>query len=118
MATFEQIETAARRYITAEIIPNIPEEDWKGSLTKMGGGAFAFLMLRNKRREFEAQKEQLRAAGILDEQGELDVEFLAEAAKQFFPASGQRIEIKGLPSMTFKPSDVDVLLSYVEGVNT
>lgn len=117
MATFEQIETAARRYLTAEIIPHIPEENWQGSLSKMGSGAFAFLIIRNKRKEFEAQAEQLRAAGILDSQGELDVEFLAEAAKQFFPQSGQRIEIKGLPPMTFKPSDVDVLLSYVEGVN-
>jgi hypothetical protein len=45
------------------------------------------------------------------------VEFLAEAAKQFFPAAGQKIEISGLPAMTFKPSDIDVLLSYVEGVN-
>ena len=117
MATFEQIETAARRYLTAEIIPHIPEENWKGSLTKMGGGAFAFLMLRNKRREFEKQADKLKAAGILDENGELDVEFLAEAAKQFFPAAGQKIEISGIPSMTFKPSDIDVLLSYVEGVN-
>ena len=117
MATFEQIETAARRYLTAEIMTKIPEGNWQGSLTKMGSGAFAFLAIHNKRKEFERQSDKLKAAGILDENGELDVEFLAEAAKQFFPAAGQKIEIPGMPSMTFKPSDIDVLLSYVEGVN-
>ena len=79
-------------------------------------------MIHNKLKKFQNMNGQLEALGVLDENGQLDVDIAAEMAKGAIPAEGWKIELPNtggikLPTFTFTAEDIDVLRRYIEGVS-
>jgi hypothetical protein len=108
--TFERVISGLHKYINAEIYTTM--NDWQEILARLAVAR----MLGNT----EVLKKSLmsnwivRTFAIMDEQGNVDVEGLTRDIKEQIAAKGKMtISLPLMPSLTFKPEDVDVLRRYI-----
>lgn len=116
MVNIGQIKRGLANFVDREILNKIPG----GTLKKTAVGTMMGLYINNVERLLsatEAQNPFISALGIVDADGNIDVNVLADALKQNVPESGMRIDIDvlgfHLGDMTLRPADVDLLRSYI-----
>lgn len=114
MVSIENIETGVAKYIDAELAPNIPTDTPNGQLKKLVAVSGAIYAVRNGLRNLAGNKT-LAAIGVMDTEGNVDVDGLAEVVKEHIPAKGLKVSVPFLPDMalTFHAADVDTLHKYI-----
>lgn len=110
MATLEQIQRGAARYIDEEVVRKIPDKDgvavgFFGSLVVLSIGDLVGNLSENK---------IVRMLGVVREDGTIHMERLRDAAKMSIRTKGAfPLDLPGGVHLTFREEDVDLLYRYV-----
>ena len=57
--------------------------------------------------------ELVKMLGIMDSEGNVDIDVLAEELKKNMPKGGVRVDVPIIGALTFKDNDVDKLYEYI-----
>ena len=110
MATLEQIQRGAARYIDEEVVKKIPDKDgvavgFFGSLIVLSIGDVVSNLSQNK---------AAKMLGIIREDGTIHTERLRDAAKMSIRSKGAYpFDLPGGIHLTFREEDIDLLYRYV-----
>lgn len=117
MVTTNQIQHGITRYVDTQIMPKLPETGAMDGLKRLGVGVAAAYTAKNIDRVLTGFRGNgfLQAVGAMDENGDVDIEGIAEIAKEKIPDAGIRATVPILNELTFYREDVDALLSYIKG---
>lgn len=103
------IEIVLAKYVNAEMLPVMPT-----TLSKFSLVAASTLMIGKTEKLIEKHKDIIQTLGIIDNEGNVDVDALYVAAKEGMKASNGRLEIK---SFTFNQADIDKLYKMLKEGN-
>lgn len=112
MATIEQIEQGAMKFIDAEIAPKIPTDIPNGQIKKIAAVAGAAYAVRNGLRQVIANPA-LSAIGAVDGEGDVDVDGIVEIAAARIPNEGFKVTVPILGDLTFFREDLERLKTYI-----
>lgn len=112
MVTKEQFFNGVVKYIDKEVIPHLP------TTGKWGVGAFTVLLGK----KYDSMVSELvtnpaiKALGVVDEKGLIDVESLYEALKTSANKYGNiQLTFPIIGTLTFTEKDIDSLKTYIVG---
>lgn len=123
MATIEQVKNGISRYLDQELMPNLSDE--KPILFAVG--AFSALILNNVDKAILKYGENpvVKMTGIIDDNQNIDVDALAEVAKQSMKKYAFSLDdflvgkfsfLRGhVNTIDFTPEDIDTLKRYIKG---
>ncbi|WP_298730450.1 hypothetical protein [uncultured Subdoligranulum sp.] len=123
MATIEQVKNGISRYLDQELMPNLSDE--KPILFAVG--AFSALLLNNVDKAILKYGESpvVKMTGIIDDNQNIDVDALAEVAKQSMKKYAFSLDdflvgkfsfLRGhVNTIDFTPEDIDTLKRYIKG---
>ena len=108
-----QIEIGVAKYLDAELLPQLPRDGAKGF------GVQFVAVLATKRlgaliRSY-AESPVVKAMGIVDAHGNVDLPALRDAAMQTMPESGVVIDVPLAGKLTFYRADLEKLYQYICG---
>lgn len=111
MVTIAKIEQGIAAYLDAEIMPQLPSS----GLEKVLAGTVMSLFIKRSGKIIEGYKENkaVQMLGIMDADGNVDVDVLAEELKKNIPSDGVKVEVPVIGKMTFHKDDVDKLHEYI-----
>lgn len=115
MATIAQIEAGAAKYIDEELAPKIPTNIPYGQIKKIAAVAGAVYAVKKRLRELIASPA-VTAIGAVDENGDVDVDGIAEAFLDQVPKDGFSVDVPILGPLTFFKEDVEKLVDYIKEV--
>lgn len=113
MAKINQIEAGVAKYIDAEIAPKIPTNIPNGQLKKVAfltGAAYAV----HKGVAQYLSNPLLTQIGAVDEEGNVDLDGVLEAAQGVVPETGVKVTVPILGDLTFYMEDLDRLAAYIK----
>lgn len=113
MATIQQIEQGAVKFLDREVAPNIPTNIPNGQIKKIAALAGAAYAVRNGLQR-AVSSPALAAMGAVDTEGNIDVKGLADAMTAQVPESGFKVTVPILGELTFFREDVERLKTYIE----
>ena len=113
MVTINQIEAGAVKFIDAEIAPKIPVNVPNGQLKKIAFLAGAAYAVRKTVQKY-ASHPSISSLGAVDEEGNIDLDGLLEAARGVIPAEGFTANVPILGNLTFYTEDLDHLAAYIK----
>ena len=123
MATIERVKNGISRYLDQELMPNLSDE--KPILFAVG--AFSALILNNVDKAILKYGENpvVKMTGIIDDNQNIDVDALAEVAKQSMKKYAFSLDdflvgkfsfLRGhVNTIDFTPEDIDTLKRYIKG---
>lgn len=108
-----QIEKGIAAYLDNELMPQIHVEPWKQAVL----GTAASIMVKRVGTAVESLKSNpaLSALGIVDKNGCIDIDILANEFKAKMPGEGLKISVPLVGEVTFHSSDVDALYRKIIG---
>lgn len=108
--TIDQAMRGVSRFADMEIIPHLPTG--KG----IGVGVALALIMDGGREKILSLRENpaIKIMGIMDEQGNIDVDRLYNAARPRFEGNKFPVTIPLLGEFRFDQNDVDKLLNYIK----
>lgn len=111
MVTIAKIEQGVAAYLDSEVMPHLPN----GGLEKVLAGTAVSLVIRRSGKILEGYKDNkaVQMLGLMDAEGNVDVDILAEELKKNIPAEGMKIDVPIIGKMTFHKDDVDKLHEYI-----
>ncbi len=113
MVTISQIEAGTIKYIDNEIAPKIPVNVPNGQLKKvvfLAGAAYAV----HKGVQQYADHTMLSQLGVVDQEGNFDIDGILEAARNAVPETGFKATVPVLGDLTFYAEDLDRLAAYIK----
>ena len=113
MVTQEQMIKGLSAYLDREMMPKIHMEPWK--MFTIGTGAAVLVKRLAKATETLKDNKMLNALGVVDADGNIDIDILAETAKTNIPPEGLRIPVPVLGEIILHPSDIDILYQMIGG---
>lgn len=113
MVTINQIEAGATKYIDAEIAPKIPVNVPNGQLKKFAFLTGAAYAVHNSVRQYAAAPLLIQS-GAVDEEGNVDLDGVLEAARKAVPEKGLQVTVPILGNLTFFPEDLERLAAYIK----
>lgn len=113
MIPIKQIEKGVAAYLDAEIMPQLPNS----SLEKVLAGTAMSLVIRRSGNILESYKDNkaVQMLGLMDSDGNVDVDILSEELKKNISNDGLKVEVPIIGKMTFHKDDVDKLHNYIMG---
>lgn len=114
MVSVDKIEKGLAGYLDAELIPQFQNNP----MEKMLVGTAASLAIRKSGNIISSYKDNkiVKMLGIMDANGNVDVDTLAEELKKNMPKEGVKVEVPVIGVMTFHKEDVDKLHKYISEV--
>lgn len=111
MVSIDKIEEGVARYLDAELMPQLQNN----GVEKVLVGTAASLAIRRSGTIVDGYKDNkiVQMLGIMDGNGNVDVEVLADELKKNMPKEGVKIDIPIVGTMTFHKDDVDKLYEYI-----
>lgn len=111
MVTIGKIEQGIAAYLDSEVMPQLPTEGFE----KVLAGTAISLLIRRSGKILDGYKNNktVQMLGIMDADGNVDVDMLAEELKKNVPTEGVKIEVPIIGKMTFHKDDVDKLHEYI-----
>lgn len=111
MVTVDKIEQGVANYLDAELMPQFQGN----SVEKVIVGTVASLLIRRTGTIIEGYKDNklVKMLGIIDDNGAIDADILAEEVKKNIPKEGIKIDVPILGLLTFHKDDVDKLYDYI-----
>lgn len=111
MVSIDKIEQGIAAYLDGELMPQLPNSGFE----KVLAGTAISLFIRRSGKIIERYKDNkaVQMLGIMDADGNVDVDVLAEELKKNFPKDGMKLDIPIIGAMTFHKEDVDKLHEYI-----
>lgn len=111
MVTIKQIEQGIAAYLDEELMPKLPTS----GIEKVITGTALSLFIRRSGTILEGYKNNktIQMLGVMDADGNVDIDLLAEELKKNFPENGMKVDIPIIGGMTFHKEDVDKLYEYI-----
>lgn len=111
MVSINKIEQGVAAYLDSEIMPQLQN----GSLEKVIAGTAISLAIRKSGKILAGYKNNkaIQMLELMDSEGNVDVDILAEELKKNIPTEGFKIEVPLIGAMTFHKDDVDKLHKYI-----
>ena len=100
------LEIAISKYIKSEVAPNIPN-----TLERFMVYTGSVLVLGKGEKLIQKHLPTLKSMDIINDQGDVDVDLLYQAAKEGIRATGT-VQIK---SLIFNEADLDKLYQFIKG---
>jgi len=113
MATISQIEAGAARYIDEEVAPKIPTNIPNGKIKKIAAVAGLSYAVKNGLGKALASPA-ISTIGAIDEDGNVDVDGIAEVFLEQVPEDGFPVDVPILGTLTFHREDVTRLCKYIK----
>lgn len=113
MVTINQIETGATKYIDAEIAPKIPVNVPNGQLKKVAFLTGAAYAVHKGVRQY-LSNPLLAQLGAVDEEGNVDLDGVLEAARGAISEKGFKATVPILGDLTFYVEDLERLAAYIK----
>ena len=111
MVSIEKIEQGVAAYLDGELMPKLPAN---GVQRVIVGTAMSLLIKRSGAILDSYKDNQLvKMLGIMDSEGNIDIDILAEELKKNMPKDGLRVDVPIIGALTFKENDVDKLYEYI-----
>ena len=116
MVNFSKVTRGIANYIDREIMPSIPS----GTFKKVAIGAYISLVMRNAENSILPLLSSAAASmtGVIEKNGDIDIDTLAEAIKQSMPTDGFPLDVNvlglQLGKITFSRSDIDTIANYIK----
>lgn len=110
MTEFAKVQKGLSEYLDTEVMPAFKEEGWKRVLV----GTTIALALRKSEGYLAVIKDNpaIKALGVIDEEGNIDVETLAPILKEQLKEP-MTLTVPMLGDLKFGPADVDKLYDYI-----
>ena len=114
MVTIENIQRGVAAYLDNEMMPQFPVN----GIEKVLAGTAMSLAIRRSGVIMGSLKDNksVQMLGIMDTEGKVDVDVLAEELKRNIPVDGVKIDVPFIGVLTFHKADVDKVKDYIEGV--
>lgn len=111
MVTIEKIEHGVAAYLDSELMPKFPSTGWE----KVLAGTAIGLAIRKSSNIIESYKDNkmVQMLGIMDAEGNVDVDVLAEELKKNISKDGVKVDVPFIGALTFHKEDVDKLHEYI-----
>jgi len=114
MVSINQIEAGAVKFIDNVIAPEIPVDVPNGQLKKVAFLVGAAYAVRKNVRQY-ANAAILTKIGAMDENGNIDLDGILEAAKEAVPENGFKVTVPILGDLTFHIDDLEQMAAYIKG---
>ena len=113
MVSINKIEQGVARYVDSEIMPHLDRNGWEKVLV----GTAVSLAIRKSSEIVAGYKDNkvVKMLGIMDENGDIDVDILAKELQNNIPKDGIEFDIPVIGTMTFHKDDVDKLYECIMG---
>jgi hypothetical protein len=105
----QQIEAGVARFVDSELAPKIPADGPNGGLKRFGVLVAISYNIKSK------VPAVLASMGAVDENGNVDLEGVAELARKYMPENGLRVQVPVIDELVFYPADVDLLKRDIVG---
>lgn len=114
MITNEQLMKGVSAYLDNELMPKLNKTGLERVLTGTAIGLF----LNKNRNIVDNYKDNkiVKMLGVIDEEGNIDIETLSKELKNNITNDGIKVEIPMLGKITFHKEDVDKLKEYIDMV--
>lgn len=109
MVSMAQIESGVARFVDNELAPKIPADGPNGGLKRFGLLVALSYNIKSK------VPAVLATMGAVDENGNVDLDGVAEMARRYMPDAGLRVQVPVINELVFYPADVDLLRRYIDG---
>lgn len=109
MVSMTQIENGVARFVDNELAPKIPADGPNGGLKRFGLLVALSYNIKSK------VPAVLATMGAVDENGNVDLDGVAEMARRYMPDAGLRVQVPVINELVFYPADVDLLRRYIDG---
>ena len=109
MVSMAQIENGVARFMDNELAPKIPADGPNGGLKRFGLLVALSYNIKSK------VPAVLATMGAVDENGNVDLDGVAEMARRYMPDAGLRVQVPVINELVFYPADVDLLRRYIDG---
>lgn len=111
MVSIDKIEQGVANYLDNELMPKLQSNGWE----KVVVGAAASLAIHKLGAIIAGYKEHkmVKMLGIMDDNGNVDVEALVTELKRNVPKTGFDVSVPIIGIMTFHKDDVDKLYEYI-----
>lgn len=111
MVTMKQIEQGVAAYLDTELMPQLPST----GLEKVLAGTAISLFIRRSGTILESYKDNktIQMLGVMDGEGNVDVDLLATELKKNIPDEGVKVDIPMIGAMKFHKEDVTKLHEYI-----
>lgn len=111
MVSIDKIEKGVANYLDGELMPQLQNN----GLEKVIIGTMASLMIRKSGAIIEGYKDNkvVKMLGIMDDNGNIDVDIIAEELKKNITKDGVKVDIPVIGALTFHKDDVDKLYDYI-----
>lgn len=113
MVSVDKIEKGIAGYLDDELM-----SQFRGSsVERVVAGTAVSLMLRKTGTIIEGYRDNptVKMLGIMDNDGNVDVDTIAEELKKNIGKDGMKVDVPIFGTMTFHKSDVDKLRDYING---
>lgn len=111
MVSIDKIEYGVASYLDAELMPQLQNN----GIEKVLIGTTVSLIIRKSGAIIAGYKDNklVKMLGIMDSEGNVDVDILAEELKKNISKEGIKVDIPVVGTMTFHKEDVDKLYDYI-----
>lgn len=111
MVSIDKIEQGLANYLDGELMPQLQNN----GIEKILIGTAASLMIRKSGAIIDGYKDNklVKMLGLMDENGNVDVEILTEELKNNMPKEGIKIDVPVVGTLTFRKDDIDKLYDYI-----
>lgn len=113
MVSIKQIESGIASYLDSELMPMLPQS----GLEKVILGTGVSLLLKKNINKIDQIRTMpvVKAMGIFDEEGNVDIETLKDEVKNHLPEEGIKYDIPMIGTITFRKGDIDKLYENIVG---
>lgn len=111
MVSIDKIEQGVANYLDGELMPQLKGNGFE----KVVVGTAASLFIRRSGKIIEGYKDNkfIKMLGIMDGEGNVDVDVLSEELKKNIPNDGIKVDVPIIGTLTFHKEDIDKLNDYI-----
>lgn len=111
MVTIDKIERGVATYLDNELMPQLPST----GIEKVMAGTAIGLLIRRFGFIIESYKgsKTVQLLGIMDEEGNVDVDIVADELKKNIPPEGIKMELPVIGNLKFHKDDITKLHEYI-----
>lgn len=111
MVSIDKIEQGVAAYLDSELMPQLPTN----GVQKVIAGTAISLLIKRSGMILESYKNNqlVKMLGIMDSEGNVDVDILAEELKKNMPKEGVKVDVPVIGTLTFKENDIEKLYEYI-----